>query len=95
MRVVYWRDGVETQRTPIALFAPCHRFRRAGINTCTVLQIITKRLVLTFACEFVQNKLLRQTAYNMQGHANSKSSEYMPGTATRIWVVSCGNGRCN
>ncbi len=37
MRVAYWRDGGEPRPTRIAIIAPCHRFQRAGINTCTVV----------------------------------------------------------
>lgn len=33
MRVTFWRDGGEPRPTRIATTAPCHRFRRAGINT--------------------------------------------------------------
>jgi hypothetical protein len=50
------------------------------------------RLVLTFACKLVQDKFLRQTAPDMQSHANPKTPEYMPGTAIRIWVVGVRNG---
>jgi len=52
-----------------------------------------ERLVLTFACKLVQDKLLRQTAADMQSHANPKTFEYTPSTAIRLWVVSGGNGR--
>lgn len=33
MRVAGWHDGESLLPTRIAMFAPCHRFRRAGINT--------------------------------------------------------------
>ena len=33
MRVASWRNGGRAWPTRIAIFAPCHRFRRAGINT--------------------------------------------------------------
>jgi hypothetical protein len=36
-----------------------------------------RELVLTFACEFVKNELLGQTASNMQAHSDSKVLEYM------------------
>ena len=45
-------------------------------------------LVLTSAGKFVENKLLSQTAADMQSHANPKCSEYMPSTAIRFRVVS-------
>lgn len=36
MRVAYWRDGGEPRPTRIAIIAPCHRFRQAGINAFAV-----------------------------------------------------------
>src|ERR1019366_1523404 len=50
-----------------------------------------KRLVLTFACKLVQDKLLHQTASNMQAHSDSKVFEYMLRIAVRTWVVREGN----
>jgi hypothetical protein len=32
MRVAFWRDGEEPQPARIAITAPCHRFRQAGVN---------------------------------------------------------------
>src|SRR5271157_2618542 len=49
------------------------------------------KLVLTSACEFVQNKLLHHTASNMQAHSDSKVFEYMLSIAVRTWVVREGN----
>src|SRR5271157_5022071 len=54
-----------------------------------------ERLVLTFACKLVQDKLLHQTASNMQAHSDSKVLEYMLSIAVRTWVVREGNRRGN
>ena len=50
-------------------------------------------LVVASAGEFAQDKLLHQTANNMQAHSDSKASEYMLSITIRTWVVREGNGR--
>ena len=55
----------------------------------------TGNLVLTPACELAQDKLLGQTADNMQAHVNPKRFEYMPRSTIRTGVISGRNGVSN
>jgi len=55
--------------------------------------VLCSKSVLTSTCEFVQDKLLGQTAGNVQAHTNPKGSEYMLSITIGTWVVSGRNGR--
>jgi hypothetical protein len=43
--------------------------------------MLSSKSVLTPTCEFVQDKLLRQTEDNVETHASSEICEYQPSTA--------------
>jgi hypothetical protein len=45
MRVASWRDG-ESPTNAHRNFRPCHRLRRAGINTCSVPLMAYRRSAL-------------------------------------------------
>ena len=74
MRVAFWRDGGEPQPTRIAIFAPCHRFRRADINFLVTYLRVLARPFTSLAGRTMHR---RRRGYGEQNSSTSASAPFI------------------